>query len=157
MNFANLPTSTLQGMFNSIQPTLQGGPPLSKEQAVAIQESELEITAILDARKSQEAESAPEATAVEQVQNYKPEMGETKPEANCELRQCFISGYHYIVTKVSLELNRSIKLLKTYRSEDLTPYAQDKVGWHKYRVTEHGLKMLLKNKDLTFSREVLLT
>lgn len=87
------------------------------------------------------------------IKTYYPEMKEKKPENTIGDVRVAYNGYT-IKTPIELKTNRSIKFVKTYKSADLVPQAQHKVGWHEYRATEKGMEALAKAHN--FSMEILL-
>ena len=84
--------------------------------------------------------------------NYYPEMGDKRPESQMEA-QIGHSGHWYCSTPLTLK-GRGIKHLQTYKSEDLTPQGQRKVGWNSYRITQDAYKVL--EKQYAISNECLL-
>lgn len=87
------------------------------------------------------------------ITNYWPEMGEAKPEAQIEIRNT-IGGKSRLVTKLELPKLRGLTFLQTYRSEDLVPQAQHRVGSHVYEATKLAVRKLAET--YTISREMLL-
>lgn len=86
------------------------------------------------------------------IQTYWPELGEHKPD--CQIEESYASpGHSCLVTPLVLS-GRGIRRTQTYTAADLTEYAQYKVGWHKYYVTERALLEL--RKLYTISRSALL-
>lgn len=68
---------------------------------------------------------------------YHPEMHEKKPIAQIEASLGHYGNHYYLRTPLALK-GRGIQHLETYTAKDLTPQAQYKVGWHRYKVTERA-------------------
>ena len=84
---------------------------------------------------------------------YYPEMGESKPETQIDARLGHY-GKHWFVTSKNELSGRGVKLLEIYRSEDLTPQAQHKVGWFRYKVTQLAFDRICEHHPV--STEILL-
>lgn len=78
------------------------------------------------------------------LKGYYPEMGEIKPFALIEARLGHYGNHWYLKTPLTLKAGRGITHLRTLTSEQLTPQAQSKVGWNKYKVTEKAFEKLCK-------------
>lgn len=68
------------------------------------------------------------------VHAYTPEMGQRKPNCQMQSTLSYYGKHYYIDTPIELK-GRGIKLIKQYKSSDLTPHGQYKVGWYNYEVT----------------------
>lgn len=90
--------------------------------------------------------------ALNEIQSYYPEMDQVKPLATGEVRG--FGKWMTVKSPVELKTSRSVKFSMVYKSSDLTPQAQAKVGWFEYRVTDKGLNEV--RAQITLSREVLL-
>lgn len=75
------------------------------------------------------------------VHGYHPEMGEKKPEAQIEASLSHYGGHYFLDTPLDLS-GVGIKPMGEYKSSDLTPQGQRKVGWKKYKVTEKAFEKL---------------
>lgn len=74
--------------------------------------------------------------------SYTPEMGEKKPEGTQIEASLSHYGTHWFI-KTPLQLKgRGIEYRDTLTASDLTPIAQDKVGWHRYKVTQRAFDKL---------------
>lgn len=72
---------------------------------------------------------------------YYPEMGEPKPEADIEASLGHYGKHWYLTTPLVLK-GRGIVHLEVLQSHMLTPQAQRKVGWNRYKVTEAAFAKL---------------
>ncbi len=84
---------------------------------------------------------------------YHPELNEKKPQAQGEMRMSHNGRHYFLDTPLELR-GMGIRYLATYKSTDLTPAGQRKVGWHQYRLTERAATILTQQHD--FSEELLL-
>lgn len=74
--------------------------------------------------------------------SFYPEMGQKKPEDTQIDASLSHYGRHWFL-RTPLELKgRGIVHLGTETAETLTPAAQHKVGWHKYKVTEKAFEAI---------------
>lgn len=80
--------------------------------------------------------------------SYYPEVGEKKPAAQIEAQLCHYGKHYYIKTPLVLN-GRGIVHTGTLTPEQLTPAAQDKVGWHTYKVTEAAFDVLCQKYAVT--------
>lgn len=69
---------------------------------------------------------------------YYPEMNEMRPrQAQIDAELAHGGKHYFLKVNPSIELKgRGIEYVKTYKSTDLTPQAQWRVGWHIYKVTK---------------------
>lgn len=72
---------------------------------------------------------------------YYPEMGEAKPECQFEASMNYDSSWR-VKSPTPLPGGRGITLQQIYKSSDLVPEAQHKVGWHVYRLTPRAFEQL---------------
>ena len=72
---------------------------------------------------------------------YYPEMNQAKPAADFEASASYSGGFR-VKTKRTLK-GRGITFRMTYTAADLTPQAQDKVGWNEYQLTRAAFDKLI--------------
>lgn len=84
---------------------------------------------------------------------YYPEMGEAAPKAatavaaDVEARSA-VDGKHYILKTTTVLGGRGVEYVQTYRPEDLTPFAQQYVGWKVYRATIAAFQRISCSTDV---------
>lgn len=84
---------------------------------------------------------------------YYPEMGEPKPAAQIEATLYHYGKHYYLKSEVRLT-GRGVEYRGTLEAKDLVPAAQDKVGWHEYKVTLRAFEAICREHRV--SHEMLL-
>lgn len=87
------------------------------------------------------------------LKTYYPEMNQAKPVAQIEANLSHYGKHYFLKTSLVLS-GRGIDFIKTYRSEDLTPFAQHRVGQHEYKVTVKAFEAIKAQYDVSY--EILL-
>ena len=73
---------------------------------------------------------------------YTPEMNQEKPYGcQMEARRAYYGKHMYIDTPMQLK-GRGIKLMRTYKANELTASGQYKTGWNEYQVTNLAFEKL---------------
>ena len=88
------------------------------------------------------------------VTNYWPEMQQSAPVAQCEIRPGGFSGKCRVWTRVELPAGRGVTFNGILTVAQLVPQAQHKAGMREYTLTDSALARL--SKSFSFSRECLL-
>lgn len=81
------------------------------------------------------------------MKTYHPEMHEAKPAAQIEASLSHYGKHWFIKTPLALK-GRGIVHQRTLTAEMLAPAAQDKAGWHQYKVTEAAFERLCETYDV---------
>lgn len=80
---------------------------------------------------------------------YTPEMNEPKPVCQAEASMSHY-GNHYFLKTPEVISGRGIEHICTFTSQDLTPQAQSKVGWHEYKLTNRAFDAFCKSHDVAY-------
>ena len=90
------------------------------------------------------------------IVTYTPEMHEQRPQhADGDVRLSYNGGFYFVTTPLTLKTSRSVKFLETLTTDMLVKAAQYKAGWHRYQVTQTGMKAL--ESQYTFAMACLLS
>ena len=94
------------------------------------------ISAITDPCCRLDPPSSPMTTTTQAtgLQAYYPEMNEDKPAAQIEAILAH-HGLHFLLESEIKLKGRGIRFIRTLTTNDLTPPAQYRIGWHEYKVT----------------------
>ncbi len=80
---------------------------------------------------------------------YTPEMNEPKPACHAEASMSHYGKHYFLKTPEAIS-GRGVEHICTFTSKDLTPQAQSKVGWHKYKLTTRAFKAFCESHDVAY-------